>query len=133
MKGIVVFLAAVLFAASAAPVLAHHAFGAEFDREKPLTLTGSVTKVQWSNPHIWIFIDVKGPDGTVTNWGFQGGPPAYLARVGWSKMDLKVGEMVTISGSRAKDGSPLASGAKVTFADGRTVFAGTADQVGEVK
>lgn len=133
MKATLAVLAAGFFVVSVGPAFGHHAFAAEFDREKPVTVTGSVTKVEWTNPHIWIYVDVKDADGKVTNWGFQGGPPSYLSRVGWSKKDLKIGDTITISGSRAKDGSSSASGAKVVLPDGRKVFAGTADEVGPDK
>jgi hypothetical protein len=102
---------------------AHHAFAAEFDRERPMTVTGTVTKVEWTNPHIWVYVDVKGSDGTVTNWGFQGGPPSYLTRVGWSKNDLKAGDTIHVEGFRAKDGSNHAAGRQITLPDGRKVFA----------
>ncbi len=102
---------------------AHHAFAPEFNREQPMTVTGTVTKVEWTNPHIWVYVDVKGSDGTVTNWGFQGGPPSYLTRVGWSKNDLKVGETIHVEGFRAKDGSNHAAGRQITLPDGRKVFA----------
>jgi len=102
---------------------AHHAFAAEFDREQPMTVTGTVTKVEWTNPHIWVYVDVKGSDGTVTNWGFQGGPPSYLTRVGWSKNDLKVGDTIHVEGFRAKDGSNHAADRQITLPDGRKVFA----------
>jgi len=101
----------------------HHAFAAEFDREQPMTVTGTVTKVEWTNPHIWVYVDVKGSDGTVTNWGFQGGPPSYLTRVGWSRNDLKVGDTIHVEGFRAKDGSNHAAGRQITLPDGRKVFA----------
>ena len=102
---------------------AHHAFAAEFDREQPMTVTGTVTKVEWTNPHIWVYVDVKGSDGTVTNWGFQGGPPSYLTRVGWSRRDLKVGDTIHVEGFRAKDRSNHAAGRQITLPDGRKVFA----------
>ena len=82
---LVLAVATLMFAT---PLLAHHSFAAEFDREQPLKVTGTVTKVEWTNPHIWIYVDVKGSDGTVTNWAFQGGPPSYLTRAGWNKNDL---------------------------------------------
>jgi len=116
-----------LFVSSAAPLLAHHSFAAEFNRDKQFTVTGTVTKLEWTNPHIWIYVDVKEASGKVTNWGFQGGPPAYLSRVGWTKNDLKIGTVVTMQGYKAKDGSNHASGGRITLADGRRLFAGTAD------
>jgi hypothetical protein len=115
-------VAAVLLGRSA---IAHHSFDAEFDRTKPVTLKGSVTKVEWGNPHIWIFIDVKDDSGTVSNWGVEGGAPNALFREGWRKDSVKFGDTVTVQGSRAKDGSLRANASKVTLPDGRTVFAGS--------
>ena len=111
----------------AANMFAHHAFSAEFDREKSFTVTGTVSKVEWTNPHIWIYVDVKDDSGKVTSWGFQGGPPSYLTRAGWKKTDLKIGETITMQGFKAKDGSNLAAGGRATLPDGRKIFAGTAD------
>ena len=121
---------AVLFLMSAVPVLAHHAFAAEFDRTKQFKATGTVTKIEWQNPHIWIYIDVKDENGKVSNWGFQGGPPSYLTRVGWTRNDLKVGQLVTMQGFRARDGSNHASGGRVVLPDGRTLFSGSAEETG---
>jgi hypothetical protein len=104
-------------------VVAHHAESAQFDSTRPVELTGVVKKVEWSNPHIWYFVDVKDETGKVTTWGFSGGAPGMLARRGFTKNTLKPGDVVTVRGSRAKDGSNNASGGRVTFADGRQVFA----------
>src|SRR3990172_7832460 len=95
------------FAAIAASgqALAHHSFAAEFDAQKPLKLTGAVTKVEWSNPHIWFFMDVKNEDGTVTNWGFEMGSPNSLLRSGWKRDSMKLGDVVAVEASRARDGS----------------------------
>jgi Family of unknown function (DUF6152) len=117
----------VLLVAFAAPAFSHHAFAAEFDRDKQFTVTGTVSKVEWMNPHIWIYVDVKDNGGKVTTWAFQGGPPSYLSRVGWKRDDLKIGQVVTMEGFKAKDGSNHASGGRVTLPDGRKIFAGTAD------
>ena len=107
---------------AAAPAVAHHSFAAEYDSTKPVKVTGVVTRVEWTNPHIWFFVDVKGNDGIVTNWGFSGGPPGVLQRRGISRDSLKTGDVVVVEGFRARDGSNNASGGKVTFADGRSVF-----------
>ena len=115
-----VAVAGLLFVA---PLFAHHSFAAEFDREQPLRVTGTVTKIEWTNPHIWIYVDVKGPDGIITNWAFQGGPPVYLSRAGWSKNDVKIGDTISVQGFRARDGSNHAAGGQITLPDGRKVFA----------
>ena len=106
-----------------APVLvAHHSFAAEYDANQPVKVTGVVTRVDWTNPHIWFFVDVKDQQGKVTNWGFSGGPPGVLQRRGISKTALKAGDTVVVEGFRARDGSNNASGGRVTFPDGRSVF-----------
>lgn len=104
---------------------AHHSFDAEFDRAKPVTITGKVTKVEWMNPHIWMYVDVTTADGKVEKWEFEGGAPNMLKRSGWNRESLKEGDIVTIDGSRAKDGSNTGNARTVKFADGRTVFAGS--------
>jgi hypothetical protein len=105
-----------------APLSAHHSFAAEFDDTKPVKVTGTITNVEWKNPHIWFYVDVKNPDGTVTNWGFAGGAPGQLMRRGIMKDQLKLGETIVVEGFRAKDGSFNASGGRVTFPDGRNVL-----------
>ena len=105
-------------------VLAHHSYTAEFDLEKPVKLTGVLTKVEWTNPHIWVYLDVKDANGKVTNWGFSASPPGMLQRRGITRASLKAGEVLTITGHRAKDGSNNASGNIVTFADGRDALIG---------
>jgi hypothetical protein len=111
----------------ALPILvaqAHHAYTAEFDTSKPVKLTGVLTRLDWTNPHIWLYLDVKDVNGKVTNWGFSASPPGMLQRRGITRNQLRLGEVLTISGHRAKDGSNNASGNVVTFADGRDALIG---------
>src|ERR1041385_3212670 len=107
---------------SGATVAAHHSFAAEFDDTKPLKVTGTVTKVEWQNPHIWFYVDVKDGSGKLTSWAFSGGAPGQLMRRGITHDVIQPGMVVVVEGFHAKDGSNNASGAKVTFADGRSVF-----------
>jgi hypothetical protein len=106
-------------------VLAHHSFAAQYDRNKPATLTGSVTKLDWINPHARFFMDVKDGGGKVVNWEVELAAPAMLIRRGWTRNDLKIGETVTVNGSLAKDGSNLLNATAVTLSDGKKVFAGS--------
>src|SRR5688500_3401318 len=99
---LVLCLAAI---AASRGAIAHHSFAAEFDASKPVKLSGVVTKVEWANPHTWFFVDVKGEDGTVTNWGFELAGPAQLVRLGWKRDSMKIGDVVTVDASRARDGS----------------------------
>ena len=111
-----------LLASTAAPLLAHHSFSAEYDANQPVKVTGVVTRVDWQNPHIWFFVDVKDDQGKVANWGFSGAPPGVLQRRGISRTAMKTGDVIVVEGFRARDGSNNGSGGKVTFADGRSVF-----------
>ena len=110
---------------AAGPVRAHHAFAAEFAADKPVTLRGTVTKLEWINPHTWVHIDVKSPDGKVTSWMIEGGPPNSLTRRGFTKEALPVGSEIVVQGFQAKDGSLRANGRDLTFADGRKLFMGS--------
>ena len=108
------------------PVLAHHSFAAEFDAKKPVKLSGTVTKMEWINPHAWIYIDVKNTDGTVTNWMVEAGAPNALLRRGWTKNSLLAGTEIVIEGYQAKDGANRANGRDITFKDGKKLFVGSA-------
>jgi hypothetical protein len=112
----------LLFAAL--PLAAHHSFQAEFDQGKPVKLQGKVTEMEWINPHSWIHIDVTNPDGTVTNWMVECGPPGIMLRRGFTKHSLETGTEVSVQGYQAKNGENRANGSSVTFKDGRKLFVG---------
>lgn len=120
-----VVAAAIALAAAPAVVRAHHAFAAEFDAKKPVHFKGTVTKVEWVNPHVWIHIDVKNPDGTRQSWAIEGGTPNVLFRRGFTKESLTNGTEVEVDGYQAKDGSHRANGRDLTLADGRKLFLGS--------
>ncbi len=117
-------LALWMAAAAALPALAHHSFAAEFDEKKPIRLVGKVTKVEFINPHSWIHIDVKNADGSVTNWGVEGGSPNALYRQGFTRDALPLGSEIVVEGYRSKDGSNRAVGKDLTFTDGKRLFLG---------
>jgi hypothetical protein len=125
--GIVVSAAVI----AATPLRAHHSFAAQFDSEKHVTLVGTITKVEWTNPHTYFFIDVVDEAGKTTNWAIEGGAPNALYRAGWKPTSLKAGDKVTIVGSRAKDGSNLANATLFQLPDGRCLFAGSSGPGGE--
>ena len=118
-------LAGVGILLAALPVLAHHAFTAEFDAKKPLKLRGTVAKVELINPHSWIHIDVKNPDGSTTRWMIEGGTPNTLLRRGFTKNSLPAGTEILVDGYQAKDGSNRANGRDLTFPDGKKIFLGS--------
>jgi len=122
-------LAAVALLA-AMPALAHHSFAAEFDGSKSFRLTGTITRIEWSNPHSYFFIDVKDNKGNVVNWGCEGAGPGALTRRGWKKGDVKLGDTLIVDGYLAKDGSHLIDARRVTLPDGRSVSGGSAGDGG---
>lgn len=122
-------LALLLLASGSGTVLAHHSFAAEYDANAPVAVTGVLRKVEWQNPHIWFYLDVTDAQGAVATWGFSGGAPGMLMRRGINKDVLQLGDILMVEGFRARDGSNNASGGKVTFADGRSVFTASAEDV----
>jgi len=125
MKTTHLFVGALLVLAAPQIGSAHHSFAAEFDVNKPVSLTGTVTKVEWANPHIWVYMDVKDERGVAQPWQCEGGAPNVLTRNGWSKDSLKANESITIDGFLAKDGSKTCNLRLVKLPDGRSVFAGS--------
>lgn len=118
-------ITALALALSAATVSAHHAFSAEFDQDKPVNLEGAVTKAEWTNPHAWIYLDVKDKDGKVTNWAIEMGPPNALLRRGWKRSSMQPGVVLKVEGFAAKNGKQFANATNITMPDGTKIFAGT--------
>jgi hypothetical protein len=122
---LVMLLAGLSVVTAAVPVLGHHAFAAEFDATRPIKLRGTVTKMEWINPHTWIHIDVKKPNGKVERWMIEGGPPNALYRRGFTKDSLPEGTEILVEGFQAKDGSLKGNGRDLTLPDGRRLFLGS--------
>jgi hypothetical protein len=122
---LVLVAASIALAAAAVPAWAHHAFASEFDAKKPVKFTGTVTKMEWINPHAWMHIAVKKPDGTVENWMIEAGSPNSLFRQGINKNTVRVGMQVVVDGYQARDGSRRANGRDVTLPEGRKLFLGS--------
>ena len=120
-KTVILAAAAVLLAA--VPSLAHHAFSAEFDQAKPVKVQGEISRLEWTNPHAWLFIDSKDKDGKAVTWRFEMGAPNALLRAGWSKSDIKPGTQVTVSGFLARSGGSVGNAYQVRLPDGRDLFA----------
>src|SRR5215831_13860017 len=125
-RQLLVWIGAIsLVATVSIPVWAHHAFSAEFDANKYVKLRGTVSKMEWINPHAWLHIDVKGADGAITSWAIELGPPNALIKRGWTKKDVPAGIELIVDGYQAKDGSLRANGRDITFPDGKKLFAGS--------
>ena len=128
-KKIVGFFAVTVLGAGV-PAYAHHSFAAEFDGSRSVRLTGTITRIEWSNPHSYFFIDVRDEKGNVANWGCEGAGPGALKRRGWKKGDVKLGDTLIVDGYPAKDGSHLIDARRVTLPDGRSVSGGSAGDGG---
>ena len=124
-RGIAALLTAFALLVSGLSLAAHHSFAAQYDRDKPITLKGDITKIEWANPHIYFYIDVADSSGAKVHWSIEGGAPSTLYRAGWRKDSAKVGETVTVDGFLAKDGSKLVNMQTAVLADGRKLFVGT--------
>jgi hypothetical protein len=128
-----VLLAIVAMLGAALPALAHHAFSAEFDQAKPVKVSGEIARLEWTNPHAWLFIDSKGTDGKAVTWRFEMGAPNALLRAGWSKSDIKPGTQVTVSGFLARSGGSVGNAFQVRLPDGRDLFAASSLKDAESK
>jgi hypothetical protein len=124
-----IFAAGIAVLLAGKPMVAHHSFAAEFDSAKTIKLTGTVTKIEWMNPHAYFYIDVMGEGGKVANWGLEMGSPNGLMRQGWTRNSMKIGDTVIVEGSAAKDGSLIGNARNVTLSDGKRLFAASSQQV----
>lgn len=122
---LVLLIVGLNLAVASRPVAAHHSETAEYDASKPVKVTGTITKVEWLNPHVWFYVDVKDETGKITTWGFSNAPPGALMRRGITKDMLKIGSVVNVEGARARDGSNNASGRRITYPDGSNVLTAT--------
>ena len=123
-RGITALLMTIAVLASGLPIAAHHSFSAQYDRDKPITLKGAITKMEWANPHIYFYIDVADTAGATASWAIEGGAPNTLYRAGWRRDSAKVGDVVTVDGFLARDGSKLVNMQSAVLADGRNLFVG---------
>jgi hypothetical protein len=124
-RGIAALLTAIALLVSGLSLAAHHSFAAQYDREKPITLKGPITRLEWANPHIYFYIDVADTGGGTAHWAIEGGAPSTLYRAGWRKDSAKPGDVVTVDGFLARDGSKLVNMQTAVLADGRKLFVGT--------
>jgi len=125
MRSNLLLLATILLIASA-PVLAHHAFAAEYDAKAPMSVTGVITKIEWTNPHTYVYLDVTDDSGKVSNWAFEGYPPNTLKRTGFTRDLIKVGDKIGMTAFKAKDGANRGAGREITLTDGKKIFLGPA-------
>ena len=123
-RGLAALVTTIALLASGVSIAAHHSFAAQYDSNKPITLKGGITRIEWANPHIYFYIDVADADGATVHWAIEGGAPSTLYRAGWRKDSAKVGDLVTVNGFLARDGSKLVNMQRALLADGRNLFVG---------
>ena len=123
-RGLAALLATIVLLASGVSIAAHHSFAAQYDSNKPITLKGGITRIEWANPHIYFYLDVADANGATEHWAIEGGAPSTLYRAGWRKDSAKVGDLVTVNGFLARDGSKLVNMQRALLADGRNLFVG---------